>query len=456
MSKQRSKKFWMLFWMIAVIFLSGWFLFWQFSYRPKTTLDFAIGILPISEEKKERLKAVNSFVDYALKKDGAEKTFLILFQNNMELRPGGGYIGSFGILKLKDGEFVRLETHDVVNFDGRIPDTVEVPYPMKETLGINSWKFRDSNFSPDFSENARYADYFYHLGQGQENFDGIIAVNASVLTSFLKVTGPVEIPDYPGTYDSENAIIALEYQVEKGYRDQGLEHPQRKTVMKPLADEIIKKVFQLGVSDKIKLSEIILDDLNSKDIQLNFKDPHLQARAESVNWAGIVKEKVNSDYLMMVDANLGAYKSDYYIKRSFDYAVDLESELPEVNLKITYEHSAKEKDWMTKDYVSYLRIYVPGNSWFESPINISNIRYGEEFNKKYLGVLIYVPLGTTKTFEFSYNLSKDLRDKPYDLFIQKQSGIGTIPGKITVTNKDGSRKTNEIELKGDWKLSDQI
>jgi hypothetical protein len=419
----------------------------------QATINSAISVLPINEQKKDDLKAVNYFADYVLKKDGQEKTFLILFQNNMELRPGGGYVGSFGILKMKDGQIMQLQTNDVVNFDGRIPNTEEPPYPMRETLGVTSWKLRDSNFSPDFAVNAQKAEYFYHLGQGQENFDGIVAINANVLTSFLKVTGPVSIEGFPGTYDSENAIMSLEYQVEKGYQDQGLTHAERKSVMNSLAQEIVKKAFSLNETDKLKLAQIILDDLNNKDIQLYFKDQSLENQAKTVNWDGQVNQAWSSDYLMMVDANLGAYKSDYYMRRSFDYTVDLSADQPKANLKITYVHTAKEKDWMTKDYISYLRVYIPDGSWFSDSSGLTNSRFGTELGHKYEASLITVPLNQTKIFEFNYNLPQNTKDKPYDLLIQKQSGVGKIPGRVTIISKDGSRKTLNIELDNDWIMS---
>jgi hypothetical protein len=453
MPKRYSRKFWITFWAIAVLFLAGWFLFWQLANHRRATLNSAISILPINQEKKDDLEAINYFVDYILKKDGQEKTFLVLFQNNMELRPGGGYIGSFGILKMKDGQIVDLQTNDVVNFDGRIPDTEEPPYPLKETLGLSSWKLRDSNFSPDFPTDAQKADYFYHLGQGQENLDGIVAINADVLTSFLKVTGPVSIDGFPGTYDSENAIMSLEYQVEKGYQEQGLAHAERKSVMNSLADEIIKKATSLNETDKLKLAQIILDNLNNKDIQLYFKDSPLEEQAQKAGWSGEVDQSWGSDYLMMVDANLGSYKSDYYIKRSFDYTIDLSGDIPKADLKITYTHTAKEKDWMTKDYLTYLRVYVPNGAWFDNSAGPDNATFGEELGHKYIASLITVPIGQTKTFQFNYNLPQNIKDKPYDLLIQKESGVGTIPGHITIIKKDGARETHDIELKGDWQLN---
>jgi hypothetical protein len=155
-------------------------------------------ILPVGQETRTDLDTVISLADSLLDTDGQEKTFLLLFQNSMELRPGGGFIGSFGILKVRDGHITQFLVHDTGNFDGRIPDTVAPPYPMKETLKIPSWKFRDSNYSPDFAENAKWAETFYQMGQGGEKFDGIIGVTTNVLTSFLRVTGPVELEGYPG------------------------------------------------------------------------------------------------------------------------------------------------------------------------------------------------------------------------------------------------------------------
>jgi hypothetical protein len=454
MPKKYSLKFWIAFWSMSVILLAGFYLFLQFKKQPAETLNSAIDYLPFNLEKKQEFKSIAYFANYLLKKDDQEKTFMILFQNNMELRPGGGYIGSFGILKTKNGKVEELQTHDLSNFDGRIPSTIEPPYPMKETLRIDSWKLRDSNWSPDFSENAKKADYFYHLGQGQEEFNGIVAINTNVLTSFLKVTGPISLPDYPGTYSDENAILALEYQVEKGYAEQGIEKGDRKSVMNELASAIMDRVSNLSNSQKFDLAKIILNDLNKKDIQLYFKNDDLEAEAQKAGWSGIVNGNWKKDYLYILDANLGAFKSDYYIERSFNYKIDLSSGTPKANLKITYNHTGKVKDWMTRDYLTYLRVYVPQGSWLDSSNGLGEIKYGDELGKKYFGSLVKVPLNETRTVEFSYNLPENLNlASYYNLMIQKQSGASDVPGHIFVIDKNGEEKNYNITLTGDWVLN---
>ena len=425
----------------------------QYKNRNLNFANPLVSVLPIGDNARQELKVSADIFTKISAQDNRERVFMVLFQNNWEIRPGGGFIGSFGILKIKNGKVSDLSIHDTGNFDGRVPTDVPVPYPMFETLGIKSLQLRDSNFSPDFPTNAKEAEKFYYLGQGQEKFDGIIGVNANVLISFLTVTGPVEIEGYPGTYEDENAILALEYQVEKAFEEQGITRGERKSVMNDLAKVIISKAQEFDNSQKLKLLEIISNDLKKKDIQLYFADPEIQAEVEKVNWAGEVDANWKQDFLLANDANLGAYKSDYYVKRSMEYSVDLTGENPKALLQITYEHTAKQKDWMTKDYVSYLRVYVPDGAWLVNQNTSGEPVFGSEFGKKYFGILVRVPLGQIRVVEMEYNLPKEIKDLTYDLKIQKQSGINDIPVKVHVTDKDGFKSDYDFRMNSDVVLN---
>lgn len=450
MSKPRSKKFWIIFWSVSVVFLAGFYFFLQFRNSPVRTMGTLIDDIP-GLAHKTQYKALAEFGDYFLGRSGQEKTFLVLFQNNMELRPGGGYLGSFGIVKIQNGHVSLSQTDDLANFDQKVPDGIAPPYPLDEVLGIQSWKMRDSNWSPDFSVNAQKAEEFYRLGGGQEKFDGVVAINTDVLTSFLKVTGPVKLDGYPGTYDSENAILALEYQVEEGYAQQGINKDNRKSVMNALADVIMKKVLALNVSQKINLVQVLLSDLDQKDIQLYFQNSQMEAAARAAGWAGTVDQNWTKDYLMLVDANLDSFKSDYYVKRSFDYIVNLSGATPEADLRITYVHTAKVADWMTRNYLTYLRVYVPQNAHLLDSQGLNSIKTGGELGKTYFGALVRVPLGQTRTVELKYALPENIATD-YDLLIQKESGLTDVPGKVTVIEKGGIRKNYNITLAGDWTM----
>ncbi len=378
---------------------------------------------------------------------GEEKVFLILFQNNMELRPGGGFIGSFGIVRVKDGDVTEFSSHDVINFDGRIPDTVPAPYPLPETLGVKTLKLRDSNVSPDWSVNAKAAEDFYKMGKGEEDFDGVIGITTNVLTSFLSVVGPVEVPGYPGEYDAETGVLDLEYQVEQAFYKQGISRGERKSIMNVLGDIILEKAKGLPMTGKYDLFRVVLDDLHKKDIQISFKDEALQQIVREAGWSGEVDRDWEGDYLLAVDSNMNSFKTDYRMRRSMNYTVDFRGEIPKAVLAVTYEHTAKEKDYMTKDYQSFSRIYVPEGSWLESVAgNAKPAVFGSDLGKKYFGAIIQIPLGATRTVTWKYNLPKDFSLETYDLLVEKQPGLNDVPVTVTVIDKAGEKTEKSFIL----------
>ncbi len=325
---------------------------------------------------------------------------------------------------------------------------------MEQTLKIHSWKLRDSNWSPDFRENALRAVDFYHMGGGEEQFDGVIGVTTHVLTSFLDITGPVAIEGYPGTYGSEHAILDLEYQVEKGYIEQGIAVGDRKSVMGLLGNQILSTVKTLPLNKQYALSQAIFQDLNQKDIQIWFADEDWQDQILAAGWDGNFDAHYDGDFLSVVDANLASWKTDLFINRSIAYTVDLRGEKPKAHLEITYEHSAEKRDWLTKEYQTYLRVYAPHGGWFGNITGEASLPpvYGEYQGKRFAGVLVHVPLGTTHVVSFDYELPSELREN-YDLKIQKQAGVNDIPVTVKIIRESGE-ETKSFLLNSDTILSE--
>lgn len=439
---------------VAAVFLTGWFFYWEARNQGFGSVGEIAGKLPFPTDMKNDTRALGYLADAVLRTDGRERTYLVLFQNNLELRPGGGFIGSFGIVRIKDGHVTEFSTHDTGNFDGRIPDTVVPPYPLSETLRIDSWKLRDSNWEPDFPTDAAKAEEFYRMGDGQESFDGFVGITADVLSSFLTVTGPVEVPGFPGTYGAETAVIDLERQVEQSYIDQGIDFGERKSVLGLLGRQVIDRVKTLPPQDLLKLFRVLLDDLHRKDIQLVFSDPDLQAAVAAAGWAGAFDAKWGDDFLMAVDANLNAWKTDSVMERSMHYEVDLSGDVPTARLTIRYANLGTEKTFMVKDYQSFLRVYIPSGSYVrKTEGGATEPVYGSFMGKKYVGMLVQVPLSTEKEVVFEYDLPKEMERDFYDLKIARQAGTGDMPVTILIIGTDGNRTEKNIVLDRDFVLS---
>jgi len=441
----------------AAVLVGGFFIF---SYVKENKVSIAINslaalekitrLLPIEADTKKELSAINSLVEALTKNDNVEKSFLLLLQNNMELRPGGGFLGQYAVIKIKNGQVTYNYFEDANLLDQRITAKVVPPYPFTKMMQLKTWKFRDSNFSPDFPTNVEKAKYFYRLAGRSSDFDGVIAVNSDILLDVLSLTGPITVPGYAGEYNSQNAVLKLEEQVEKAYiMNPKIDTQNRKAIMKKMASILVDKLTQLNNIPKI--AELLLEELRNKNLMMNFKDPALQSLVEGVYWDGKVAYDWGSDYLMMVDANMGAFKTDYYMKREITYNIDLTQEKPVVDLDILYKNTAPYGDWRTSDYHSYMRLYVPKGAALLERQMVSYPLVQNEKGKTSMGFIVHVLIGRETLAHIKYELPADFDKENYKLLVQKQSGVGDVPIKVNVKSNKGDLSYDGI-LKSELRL----
>lgn len=411
--------------------------------------------LPIAKDTKKEIDVLNSLVGKFTAQDDKEYVFMVLLQNNMELRPGGGFLGQYAIIKTKNGEVTSSFVEDANLLDQRITTKIPTPYPFKEMMSLKNWKFRDSNFSPDFATNVDKAKYFYRLsGKSTTGLDGVMAVNASVLNDVLELTGPINVPGYNVEFTKDNAVLKLEEIVEKNYLlNPDLDTQNRKAIMKAMTPILIDRIFSIG--NISKLADFAHKEINKKNIMINFSDAELQKMVENVHWDGAVTKDWEGDFLMVVDANMGALKSDYYIKRSMKYDIDLTQLRPVVKLNIRYDHTATYGDWRTSDYHSYLRVYAPEGANFLERKMVGNPYSRDEFGKTYFGVKVDVLIGGQTDAYISYELPEKFAEQDYKLLIQKQSGVGDVPVSVHVKTKNGEEFNYDGILEKDLKLEFQ-
>lgn len=454
-----------LFIVIAVLLILGGGIYF-FFYAKEHKAEFAANsfnifqkvsrLLPLAPDTKKEIDVVNTIISTLTEKNDQTKVFLVLLQNSDELRPGGGFLGQYAIIKVKNGEVVSSFVEDANLLDQRITAKITPPYPFLRKLQLKKWGFRDSNFSPDFPTNAEKAEYFYRLAGGREKFDGVIGVNSLTFNRILEITGPIQIPGDSFTYTSADGAQKLEERVEKAYlgEDVPAELKQnRKQIMKRLAAEIIARAFTL--SNIPRLAEFAQTEMRNKDVMLYFKDPTLQSLVESVHWDGSVTEDWQGDYLMLVDANMGALKTDFYIKRTLEYTVDFTGEKPIGTAVYTYSNTAPYGNWRTSDYHTYLRAYVPKGSKFLERFMINAVITNEDFNKTYFGGFVDVEIGQSDVHTtLKYELPDTITPDNYRLLIQKQSGVGTIPVTVHLKTKD-KEYTESADLLKDLNFSIQ-
>ncbi len=430
--------------LIVLLVLTGGFFLFSYIKSHKTELAISslnilskISKLIVSEEDTQKeIETLNKLVQTFTQKDGQTRTFMVLLQNNMEVRPGGGFLGQYAVFKIKDGAVISSYFEDANLLDQKINYKITPPYPLTRMMQIKKWKFRDSNFSPDFSTNVEKAKYFYRLAGKSSNFDGVIAVNASVFNDVLGITGPITVSGV--TFTKDDAVLKLEEVVEKKYiLDPDLDTQNRKAIMKELTNVLADKLTNL--SNLPELINLVHQEMQKKNIMLNFSDAELQQLAESVFWAGKVATDWSGDYLMLNDANMGALKTDYYMQRELTYNIDLTQPKPVVTLNYLYKNTASYGDWRTSDYHTYLRVFVPKGANILERKMVGSPVVNEEFDKTYFGVIVHVLIGGQTDGMIKYELPESFHENQenYRLLIQKQSGVDNVPVKVHIKTNDG-------------------
>lgn len=370
-------------------------------------------------------------------------SYLILFQNNMELRATGGFIGSYGLFTIRDGSIKSFITDDIYNLDKFSKDKLNLPapWPITKYMSQKNLFMRDANWSPDWPTSAKQLEWFWDVerenaGLPPQKLDGIIAITPDFIANFLSITGPITVDGV--TFTSENFALELERQVEFDYDDKGLEVHQRKKIIGDLTQEIINRLEKSSPLELLKVWSVMKKNKDEKQILVWFKNQDLQRYFSEQNWTGEVRY-TDSDYLMIIDSNLAALKTDQVIKRELNYFLNTDANNNLVaRVEINYHHAGKPVKYLITKYRSYTRIYLPedtkimkvflkeGNSQQELTLG-KEVNLSKELGKTVAGVFWEIDPLHSKTLILEYHLSPKVNQLyhqgKYSLLLQKQPGI---------------------------------
>ncbi|MFH1286152.1 MAG: DUF4012 domain-containing protein [Candidatus Magasanikbacteria bacterium] len=419
----------------------------------------------LGEEKRGLVEIMPQFLGFA-----EPRTYLVLFLNNTEMRPGGGFIGSYAVVRVNKGQTEILKVDGTENLDAGAPGTWKVvpPEPITEHLGIDRWYFRDSNWSPDFVESAKKALEFYKAegGVAAGEIDTVIALTPTALERIMEITGSFTIE---GIYlTPETVTEKLEYEVEYGYVNRGIEKKDRKVIIKTFFLELLAHARDT-LFDNLENYVVVFDELiEERHLMVYSTDTALQKAADEQNMSGRQYTGAG-DYLMWVDANMAALKTDHAMKRHLTYTItrrpasdegEKDYYMAAANMEYTNTGSF---DWRTTRYRTYARIFVPEDAELVSTIGAMKVGdlgeepvvgQGIENGKKWFGAFISIEPGETKTLQFIYRLSpkvqREIEKGSYTLFVQKQ--LGTIGHILTTDLEFGKTITSAApaEPKGVW------
>ena len=390
------------------------------------------------------------------------RSYLVLFQNNMELRPGGGFIGSYAVLTLDKGKVVSFKINDVYDADGQLKDHVEPPFPIRRYLPSIHWYLRDSNFDVDFSKGAVASAVFLNTEMHQ-SVDGVIGVDLTFVKNILSAMGPVYVSDYKETVNSDNLFQVTQSHAQKDFFPGST---QKKDFLRSLFIAIQNKLSQKNNFSYINLLQMLSSSIYEKHALFAFNDLNEQAIFSVNGWASAliderpVDDSRINDFLGISEANLGIDKVNYFITRSLSQSVTLQNDGSVLeNLTVAFKNSAP-KNSAGGVYKNYLRLILPLDAkitnikidnqvqkivpaitdptlyekkGFLPPSGLEVYRQDEQKNSIY-GFLILLQPQDLRTINVEYSLSQKLNmsraDFNYSVKFFKQPGIDFYPYEV--------------------------
>jgi len=296
--------------------------------------------------------------------------YFLVLQNNDELRPSGGFIGNYGLLTIKNGNIISLKTDDSYHLDMPASQSINwrlaPPSQLKNYLNVKKWYLRDANWSPDWPQAAKQIVSIYNgenqaINQPTDYFTGVIAINPDLVADLINLTGPITVNGT--TYNSDNFQPLLQYNVEVAYKNQDISSWNRKDVINQIVSVLKNRLFNLPTKDWPQLFKILNANIDKKNIQIYLFNPNYEKLVVTLGADGSVNRTNNNDFLMVVDANLAAFKTDSVMKKSLSYSVKETTAGAQARLTLSYKHQGGF-DWRTTRYRSYTRVYVPLGSKF--------------------------------------------------------------------------------------------
>lgn len=384
--------------------------------------------------------------------DEGFRRYLIVFQNHHEIRPTGGFVGSYALLDVQKGKILNIDVPSGGSYDlqGQLSEYVQPPVPLQLVNG--RWEFQDSNWFPDFAKSGEKMAWFYEHAR-EESVDGVIAVNASVLERFLRVIGPVVDEKHDLLIADYDALEKIQEVVEEGEeKDEGAP----KAILSRILDQMMHRLDELKEVDLVLLLAELHGAAQEKEIQVFMRDEQAQRTFRDFGWTGeLYQSAEQQDYLMVVNTNVQGQKSDARVKQEIEHAAVVQEDGSVVDaVTIRRTHTGDPSDAVYgANNISYMRVYVPEGAelieatgftyppeeafhvpedWYKEDLDVaktegnerfhiaSGTRVTDEFGKTAFGNWVMTSPGQTSEVTFMYKLPFSVvEQKAYDTNTEK-------------------------------------
>ncbi len=336
-----------------------------------------------------------------------KRNWLIIFQNNAELRPTGGFITAYAVISFRFGLPLKMFFRSSDQIQDPEDQVVEPPAVMAKVFKHKtpSLTFRDANCDPDFEVSVNNIVKLFNHEHPEINISRIIAVNFYVLERLIKHFRGIKINRQKIT--AQNLFSQITEHTSACDRHNLKSLRNRKNILKQVAKKLFFKALRspLGLLTSPFLIRRLFQE---KHLLMSTKFRQQSESQDSSSQSSTTSAQQNS--LQVIETNLLGMKNDRYIQRSFHHHIEINHDLTSTcTTKVTLFHNGSENIPISGLYQGF----------FQQP----------DATK---GQIIQLQPGETKTIEFIQEISIS-KNKELTLALIKQPG--TIDDTVLVTVK---------------------
>jgi len=368
---------------------------------------------------------------------GKPSYYLIEILDSSELRPGGGFIGNYGIVTLAGGQFTSAHVIDTYLLD-RSFEQKKSPVPSAYSWFplASVWGLRDSNLDADFPTSARNGEMLYKLEGGTFPLAGVMAITPALIQQILTLTGPVSVPEYHETVTAQNLMDRIHYHqlIEEAA---GGDVPSadgyssvRKHFTALLAQDLLAHIRTLSSSLLPKLFGRMMASLQTKDLQIYFNSSAAEKLLQAYHVDGAI-QSLTDDGIAVVDANITPNKANQYMITDVNDTATIDQTGTAIH------HTVIQFSWTqagltgldfygSTRYRGYIRIYVPPGSILQSQAGWDPRDTGTSFGNTFWGGYFYLDYPLTGSITLTWKIAGAARKHgqswQYLYAIQRQAG----------------------------------
>lgn len=262
-------------------------------------------IRDVIDQTAPALDVVNRYLPTLLSMAGGDgsKTYLIIFQNNAEIRATGGNPAASIIMKVDQGKFELLDQASSRTFYDEGTAGEQFSDLPAETLALYPQSFarfsQDYTMTPSFPTTVQLFQDLWQRTNG-ERFDGVISVDPVVLSHMLAVAGPVDVAgEQIGSDNAVKVLLSDAYERFPNGRDSDA-----------FFSEVSRTVFShltAGKWDPGKMLDALTQSAQEQRLYLSFTDEEAQKLSRELGLDGALRMDNTSA------TQVGTYLNDYSV-----------------------------------------------------------------------------------------------------------------------------------------------